>query len=350
MADLSESSSLNERAQRLFKVLVERYISEGEPVGSRTLARDSGLDLSPATVRNVMADLEDLGLVVAPHTSAGRVPTVRGYRLFVDSLLKISPLRRGEINKLRSELTSDHDPEALLATASQLLSEISHMAGVVTLPRRQQMVLRQVEFLSLSANRVLVIMVAKDGHVQNRILHTDRAYSRSQLEHAAKYLTSHYVGKELEVIREQIVQEMHALRERVTREMRAIVEMAERTFEVSAERSGYLVSGQTNLMGFSELASVEQLKELFEAFNEKREMLHLFNHTLSAQGVQIFIGEESGYQVLDRCSVVTSPYTVDGETVGVLGIVGPTRMHYDRVIPIVDVTAKLLSAALNPRG
>lgn len=349
MSETAGHNILSDRAQHLLKALVERYITDGEPVGSRTLARDSGLDLSPATIRNVMADLEDLGLVEAPHTSAGRVPTVKGYRLFVDSLLTLSPLRRTELQKLKGELQSLHDSQVLLGLTSSLLSEISHLAGVVTLPRRDQMVLRQVEFLSLSGTRVLVILVSTDGEVQNRIIQTDRVYAPSQLEHAANYLTAEYAGRELHAVRERLVREMDEIRRIMSSEMQAVMEMAEKTFQPVVEESDYLLSGQTNLMGFSELASVDRLRELFEAFNEKRDLLHLFDHCLGAQGVQIFIGEESGYQVLDKCSVVTAPYGVNGETVGVLGIIGPTRMNYRRVIPIVDVTARLLSAALNQR-
>lgn len=350
MAELESLSLLPERGQHLLKVLVERFIADGEPVGSRTLARDSGLDLSPATIRNVMADLEDLGLVVAPHTSAGRIPTVKGYRMFVDSLLTVSPLRRKEIQKLRHELRLNAEPQELLGLASNLLSELTQMAGVVTLPRREHMVLRQVEFLPLSANRVLVILVSKEGEVQNRVIQTNRAYTRSQLEQAANYINRHGKGKELEVLRNRLITEMDALRQSVTLEMQAVVEMAEKTFAPEDEdNADYVMSGQTNLMGFSELSSVERLRGLFEAFNQKRDLLHLFDQCLEAKGVQIFIGEESGYSVLDQCSVVTAPYRVSGETVGVLGIIGPTRMAYNRVIPMVDVTARLLTAALNQR-
>lgn len=350
MAELESLSLLPERGQHLLKVLVERFIADGEPVGSRTLARDSGLDLSPATIRNVMADLEDLGLVVAPHTSAGRIPTVKGYRMFVDSLLTVSPLRRKEIQKLRHELRLNAEPQELLGLASNLLSELTQMAGVVTLPRREHMVLRQVEFLPLSANRVLVILVSKEGEVQNRVIQTNRAYTRSQLEQAANYINRHGKGKELEVLRNRLITEMDALRQSVTLEMQAVVEMAEKTFAPEdGDNADYVMSGQTNLMGFSELSSVERLRGLFEAFNQKRDLLHLFDQCLEAKGVQIFIGEESGYSVLDQCSVVTAPYRVSGETVGVLGIIGPTRMAYNRVIPMVDVTARLLTAALNQR-
>lgn len=345
----STQNPLSERAQHLLKVLVDRYISDGEPVGSRTLSRGSGLDLSPATVRNVMADLEDLGLVVSPHTSAGRIPTAKGYRVFVDSLLRVSPLRPKEVEMLRAKLGIEGEAQELLGSASSLLSEISSMAGVVTLPRREHTILRRVEFISLSRDRVLVILVSKEGEVQNRIIHTTRVYSRAQLESAGNYLTQHYAGQELDMVRLTLLREMEALRKSVAAEMQAVTEIAEKALVTDEARADFLMSGQTNLMEFEELASIERLKELFEAFNQKHDLLHLFDKCVNAEGVQIFIGEESGYDVFDHCSVVTAPYKVEGDTVGVLGIIGPTRMAYQRVIPIVDVTAKLLTAALNNR-
>lgn len=344
-----EQLPLSDRAQHLLKVLVDTYISEGEPVGSRTLARGSGLKLSPATIRNVMADLEEMGLVTSPHTSAGRVPTVKGYRVFVDSLLKVSPLRRSEVESLRAKLGVEGDPQELAGATSSLLSEISRMAGVVTLPRRDHLILRRVEFLALSGDRVLVILVSQEGEVQNRIIHTNRVYTKSQLERAGNYLTHHYAGRDLETIRLTLLKEMEALRESVAAEMQVVTEMAEKVLVSDEDHGDYVMSGQTNLMGFEELSSIERLRELFEAFNQKHELLHLFDKCVNAEGVQIFIGEESGYEAFDQCSVVAAPYKVEGGTVGVLGIIGPTRMAYQRVIPIVDVTARLLTAALNNR-
>ncbi|WP_342768972.1 heat-inducible transcriptional repressor HrcA [Inmirania thermothiophila] len=339
---------LSERAQRLLKVLVERYIRDGHPVGSRTLARDAGLEISPATVRNVMADLEELGLVTSPHTSAGRVPTVKGYRFFVDALLTMRPPGEEEVERLRAGLDQEAEPEELVAAASSLLSEITRMAGVVTLPRRERFVLREVEFLPLSGNRVLVVMVSTEGEVQNRIIHTQRVYDRRELERAARYLTHNYAGRELAEVRERLVAEMREVRAAVDRAMGAIVEVADKAL-VPERREDYVLRGETQLMGFAELGSLERLRRLFEAFNEKSDLLHLLDQCLHARGVQIFIGEESGFEVLDQCSVVTAPYSVDGRRVGVLGVIGPTRMAYQRVIPLVDVTARLLSAALNQR-
>jgi len=340
---------LSERAQHLLKVLVDKYISDGEPVGSRTLARGSGLELSSATIRNVMADLEELGLVVSPHTSAGRIPTVKGYRVFVDSLLKVNPLRHAEVESLRAKLGIEGEAQELLGSVSSLLSEISSMAGVVTLPRRDHMVLRRVELLSLSGDKVLVILVSQEGEVQNRIIHTQRVYTGSQLEIAGNYLTHHYAGQELDTVRVALLKEMEALRQSVAAEMQAVTEMAEKGIIPSEDHADFVMSGQTNLMGFEELSSIARLKGLFEAFSQKHDLLHLFDQCVSADRVQIFIGEESGYEVLDQCSVVTAPYQVDGDTMGILGIIGPTRMAYQRVIPIVDVTARLLTAALNNR-
>lgn len=342
---------LNERAQHLLRVLIERYIRDGEPVGSRTLARDAVMDLSPATIRNVMADLEDLGFVKSPHTSAGRMPTVQGYRFFVDSLLTVQPLDGVDIQRLRAELNLDLDRKDLVERASNLLSGITRLAGVVTLPRRQQAALRRIDFLPLSERRVLVILVINEREVQNRIIHTERSYSAAELETAANFLNEQFAGKDISAVRERIVADLQQTREDMNRMMKAAVEMAGQVFqpETLQDRDDVVVAGQTNLMEFRELCAVDKLRHLFEAFTQKREILHLLDQCVNAQGVQIFIGEESGYTALDECSVVTAPYSMDGKVVGVLGVIGPTRMAYDRVIPIVDTTARLLGAALNPR-
>ncbi|MFN2309155.1 MAG: heat-inducible transcriptional repressor HrcA [Gammaproteobacteria bacterium] len=344
---------LNERAQHLLRVLVERYIRDGEPVGSRTLARDASLDLSPASIRNVMADLEDLGFVRAPHTSAGRMPTVQGYRFFVDSLLTVQPLDSVDLHRLRTEFDLDLDlnRKDLVGRASNLLSGITRLAGVVTLPRRKQAALRRIDFLPLTERRVLVILVLNEREVQNRIIHTERSYSAAELETAANFLNSQFAGQDISAVRERIVADLRQAREDVNRRMQDAVEMAGQVFDPGQlqDDDDMVVAGQTNLMEFRELCEVDTLRHLFEAFNQKREILHLLDQCVHAQGVQIFIGEESGYTALDECSVVTAPYSVDGRVVGVLGVIGPTRMAYDRVIPIVDATARLLGAALNPR-
>jgi heat-inducible transcriptional repressor len=350
MTAATPKTVLNERAQHLLKVLVERYIRQGQPVGSRALARDAGLDLSPATIRNVMADLEELGFVRAPHTSAGRVPTAQGYRFFIDALLTVKPLEGAEVQRLRSLLDPDLNTHGLVESASNLLSGITRMAGVVTMPRREQVQLRQIEFLPLSDRRVLVILVVNEREVQNRIIHTERGFGAGELQQMANYLNAAFAGKDLATVRDNLLRELHEARERMNALMLAAIEMAEKAFQQQPARDDFVLAGQTNLMDFAELSSLEKLRQLFEAFNEKRDILHLLDQCLRAQGVQIFIGEESGHEVLDECSLVTAPYSVDGRVLGVLGIIGPTRMAYERVIPIVDVTAKLLGAALNQRG
>ncbi|HET7587450.1 MAG TPA: heat-inducible transcriptional repressor HrcA [Gammaproteobacteria bacterium] len=349
MPAVAADNHLNERAQHLLRALVERYIRDGQPVGSRMLSRESGMDISPATVRNVMADLEEMGFVNSPHTSAGRVPTVKGYRFFVDTLLEVQPLAEREIETLRDKLmlTSEDSPQVLLASTSNLLSAITRMAGVVTLPRRDNPSWRQIEFLPLSDNRVLTILVLNQREVQNRILHLDREYSADFLRQAANYLNAQFTGRSLKEVRARLISELRETRASLNDMMTAAVNMAEQIFAADTETdNNYVMAGETNLMSFAELSEIERLRKLFEAFNEKRDILHLLDQCASAEGVQIFIGEESGYNILDDLSVVTAPYSVDDHVVGVLGVIGPTRMAYDRVIPIVDITAKLLGAAL----
>lgn len=343
---------MNERAQHLLRVLIDRYIREGEPVGSRTLARDSRLDLSPATVRNVMSDLEEMGFVAAPHTSAGRIPTAQGYRLFVDSLLNIQPLNSNQVEELRQHLGAEADSAHLIETASNLLSDITRMAGVVTLPRHEHVALRRIDFLPLSQNRILVILVINEKEVQNRIIQTDRTFSASELETIANFLNAHFAGKDIHEVRTHLIEEMQQTRQDMNDLMLSVVSVAEKVFggEDTPSDEDYVLAGQTNLMQFRELSDVDKLRELFEAFNRKRDILHLLDQCICANGVQLFIGEESGYQVLDECSLVTAPYSAEGEVIGVLGVIGPTRMAYDRIIPIVDATARLLGAALNSKS
>ncbi|MCC8999408.1 MAG: heat-inducible transcriptional repressor HrcA [Candidatus Contendobacter sp.] len=340
--------ALNERTQHLLRTLVERYIRDGQPVGSRTLARDAGLDLSPATIRNVMADLEELGYLRAPHTSAGRVPTARGYRFFIDALLHLKPLDHQEIEILRRRIDQPvRDGADLARSVSDLLSGFTQLAGVVMLPRRQVATLRQVEFLPLSESRVLVILVLNTQEVQNRIIQTRRPYSAAELQQAANYLNAQFTGKDIQQVREALLRDLRETRDNLNRLMQTVVEMAEQTFESEPVGEDYVVAGQTHLMQYADLSDLDKLRQLFEAFNHKGDLLHLFDQCLQADGVQIFIGEESGFEALEDCSVVTAPYTVEGQVLGVLGVIGPTRMAYDRVIPIVDVTARLLAAALN---
>ncbi|MGZ5050723.1 MAG: heat-inducible transcriptional repressor HrcA [Methylobacter sp.] len=347
---MSNTQVLNDRSLRLLKTLVERYISDGQPVGSRALSKDSDLNLSPATIRNVMADLEDMGLVHSPHTSAGRVPTVSGYRLFVDSLLTVKPLESQELARLRQGLTPNEDPNGAIEVASRLLSELTQMAGVVTLPKRELVSLRHIEFLSLSHNRVLVIFVTNEQEVHNRIIHTSRLFSPAELQQAANYLNSIYTGRSLDAVRKAVLQDLQDDQERMNQGMHDAVKMAQLAFEQDPGKDDYVLTGETNLMGFSELSDMERLRGLFEAFSQKQGVIHLLDQCMKADGVQIFIGEESGYSAFDHCSLVTSSYSVSDEVVGVLGVIGPTRMAYEKIIPYVDVTAKLLGAALNPKA
>ena len=348
MADPGQEIELSERAQYLFKCLMERYISDGQPVGSRTLARDAKLELSPATIRNVMADLEDCGLISSPHTSAGRVPTVRGYRRFVDCMVTFKDPAPGELMRLNDEVSSETDVRQLMEKTSSLLSDVTKLAGLVMMPKTDHQALRQVEFLPLNDNRVLVILVINDREVQNRVIHTERRYGPSELTQAANYLNRAFAGKNINTVKKDLLREMSATRQEMNSMMQAVVEMTQKVFVEKESANDYVLAGQTNLMDVNELSDIEKLRNLFDAFNQKRDILHLLDQALNASGVQIFIGEESGYDVLDDCSVVTSPYG-DGETLGVLAVIGPTRMEYERVIPIVDVTAKMLSAALNSR-
>ena len=343
----ADSSFLTERSLQLFKLLVEHFIADGQPVGSRTLARDTNLDLSPATIRNVMSDLEDMGLLHSPHTSAGRIPTVKGYRLFVDSLLKVERLDIASVERISRELVSGGDIKALLERTSSLLSEVTRLAGIVMLPRMDHQELKQIEFVSLSDNRVLVILVVNDKEIENRIIVTNRKYTPSELQEAANYLNSIYRGRDLNAVRQRILDEMQGMKEHVNNWMQAVIEMSQKAFILKEKRDDYVLAGQTNLMDVAELSNIDKLKKLFDSFNQKRDILHLLEQAIQAKGVQIFIGEESGYEVLDDCSIVTSPYEVDGQILGVLGVLGPTRMDYERVIPIVDITAKMLGSALN---
>ncbi|HMN47211.1 MAG TPA: heat-inducible transcriptional repressor HrcA [Povalibacter sp.] len=343
---------LNERAQQLLKRLVENYIRDGQPVGSRTLSRDVGLTLSAATIRNVMADLETLGFVTSPHTSAGRIPTDKGYRFFVDTLLRYEPLEDAKVAQIQTHLGEHVDnPKALVAAASRMLSSVTRMAGVVTLPRQSHASLSQIEFIPLSDNRVLAVMIVNGREVQNRILQLERRYTADELRRASNYLNQELAGRELSTIRERLVAQLKETRETLNQLMLDAIMLAQQVVDTPvAGKMEYVMAGETNLMDFAELSNVEKLRRLFDAFTQQRDILNLLDHSLKAEGVQIFIGHESGHTILDDCSIVTAPYTLDQEVVGVLGVIGPTRMAYERVIPIVDITAKLLGSALNQRS
>ncbi len=341
-------TELSERAQQMLRALIDHYVRDGQPVGSRTLARDAGLKLSPATIRNVMSDLEELGFVTSPHTSAGRVPTVQGYRFFVDTLLSVQPLEARALDRMRAELKLDQTPKGLVESASSLLSGITRLAGVVTLPKHDHPLFKRVEFLPLSERRVLAILVTGEDEVQNRVLRTERECSASELQQASNYLNELFAGKDLAEVRATLLHEMQETRSNMDEMMRTAMQMADQVLERNRDED-VIMAGQTNLMEFQELCDIDKLRRLFEAFNHKRDILHLLDQCVHGEGIQIFIGEESGYQMLDECSMVTAPYSVNGRVLGVLGVIGPTRMAYDRVIPIVDATARLLGAALNTK-
>ena len=344
----SEPETLSERGQVILKELIERYIRDGQPVGSRSLARV--FDLSPASIRNAMADLEDLGYLASPHASAGRVPTEQGYRLFVDTLLQVDPLEERAEDDVRERLIRPEDTTTLLSCASATLSELTRLAGIVSIPRQEHASLRRIEFLGLSERKVLVILVVNNLEVHNRIIETERDYSPSELEQASNFLTERLGGKDLAAIRHRLIAEMREDRESIDRMMAISLDMAEQALGPEEAEEDFVLSGQTNLMGFTELADLEQLRRLFDAFQEKQAILHLLDRCIYAQGVQIFIGHESRTSGLDGMSVVTAPYASGGRVVGVLGVIGPTRMAYHRVIPIVDLTARLLSGAFDMRG
>jgi len=339
---------LNARSCTLLKKLIHNYIETGQPVGSRTLSRDKEVDLSPATVRNVMADLEELGFLASPHASAGRIPTAQGYRFFVDSLLSFKPLTSQETSRLETQLlAANRSEQDLFSQASTLLSDVSHFAGVVMLPRHNSQQLRHVEFLPLSEKRVLVILVFNQEDVQNKIIHTQRDYKASELQEAANYLNQRFVGKDISQVRKGLKQAIELARNEVNHWLNTALDVVDKTYTQEQQTEDCVIAGETNLMDVAELSSIDTLRDLFSAFNQKRDILQLLEQSLNAQGVHIFIGEESGHPILDECSLITAPYHIDNEIIGVLGIIGPTRMAYDRVIPLVDITARLLSATLS---
>ena len=338
---------LDERSRNLLKSLIEHYIADGQPVGSRALSKFSGLDLSPATIRNVMADLEEMGLVASPHTSAGRVPTPKGYRLFVDSLLTVQPIAPTQAAMLEGQLQADA-PQRLMGHAAQLLSNLSSFAGVVVTPRRGG-VFRHVEFLRLSERRVLLIVVSPDGDVHNRILQTDRDYTPAELTEAGNFINAHYAGLDFESVRLRLRTELHELRENISALMTLAVQAGEDVFVPPEEK--VLVSGERRLLDVSDLSeNMTRLRRLFDLFEQKTSLARLLDASTQGQGVQIFIGGESELVPIEELSVVAAPYEIDGRVVGTLGVIGPTRMAYERVIPIVDITAKLLSTALSHSG
>ncbi len=341
---------LDERSRSLLKTLVERYIADGQPVGSRTLSKASGLELSPATIRNVMADLEDLGLIVSPHTSAGRIPTARGYRLFVDTMLTARPLDMAgpspDLAAAREQLHPDQ-PQRVIAQAAQLLSSLSSFVGVVTAPKKPS-VFRHIEFLRLGEKRVLVILVAPDGDVQNRVIFTAHDPTQSELIEASNYLNAHYAGLAIEEVRERLKSEIDVLRGEIAGLMQAAVQMG--TEAMAESQDQVIVSGERNLLGVQDFGNdMGSLRKMFDLFEQKTQLMRLLDTSSRAEGVRIFIGGESRVVPFEELSVVSAPYEVDGQVVGTLGVIGPTRMAYDRMIQIVDITSRLVGNALSQR-
>lgn len=340
--------SLDPRARRLLHALIAQHIREGAPVPSRVLAKQAGLEVSPATIRNIMASLEDVGLLAAPHTSAGRVPTPQAYRLFVDSLLEVSPLRETEIERLRERIAPGVGTQALLAQASEMLSAMSQFVGVVTVPQRLQSAFKHIDFVALDDNRVLVILVFPDNEVQNRILQLPRPIAPEALVQAANYLNRHFAGQGFAQIRRQLLAEMRQAKSEMDGLLNAALDISGQLMAAEARPEDMVLSGQTRLMGVDGLSDLDRLRGLFEAFSRKREILGLLESCADAEGVRVFIGEESGLAPLAGCTVITAPYASEGQVLGVLGVIGPTRMPYERVIPIVKATADLLGDALKP--
>jgi heat-inducible transcriptional repressor len=337
---------MDDRAKSLLKTLVELYIAEGTPVGSRTLSRASGLELSPATIRNVMADLEEMGLIVSPHTSAGRIPTARGYRVFVDTMLTARPLDalQAQIGPGAREQLQAGQPGRVIAHAAQMLSSLSSFVGVVTAPRKAS-VFHHIEFLRLSERRVLLILVAPDGDVQNRVIVTARDYSQSELVEAANFVNAHYAGLTIDAVRERLQQEVESLRTEISSLMQAAVQAGT---EAMAESEPVVVSGERNLLAVQDFGQdLGSLRKLFDLFEQKTELMRLLDVSSRAEGVRIYIGGESGVVPYEELSIVSAPYEVDGQVVGTLGVIGPTRMPYDRMIQIVDITSKLVTNALS---
>ncbi len=334
---------LDDRAKLLLKTLVERYIADGQPVGSRTLARAAGMDLSPATIRNVMSDLEELGLIASPHTSAGRIPTARGYRLFVDTMLTVRRDDPGVASAAAATGIEAGQPQRVISHAANLLSSLSQFVGVVMAPRRTS-VFRHIEFLSLSERRVLVIIVSPEGDVQNRIIHTQAALTQTQLLEAANFLNAHYAGLAMEAVRERLKTEVDMLRGEIASLMQAAVDIGT---EDAEHQDAVVIAGERNLLLVNEFSSdMGNLRRMFELFEQKTQLLRLLDVSTQAQGVRIYIGGESQVVPYEDLSVVTAPYEVDGQVVGTLGVIGPQRMPYERMIQIVDVTAKLVGNAL----
>ena len=344
-AMIESAAMLNDRAQLLLKTLMERFISDGQPVGSRALLQYSGLEVSPATIRNVMADLEELGLIRSPHTSSGRVPTALAYRLFIDTMLVTQPIEQGRLQHIEQQLQPDN-PSRLITQASNLLSELTHFTGVVATAKRSTLTIRQIEFLRLGEKRVLLIIVMPDGEVENRVLLLERDYTQSQLTEAGNFFNQNYLGCSFSQIREKLRGELHQLHQDMSALMTAALAVGDDA--QAKQNNDYVISGEHNLLHVADFsADMNQLRGLFNLFEQKTELLQLLDASGRGTGIHIFVGAESGLDQLAGCSVITAPYTADGEIIGTLAVVGPKRMNYERIVPIVDMTARLLGNALS---
>ena len=340
----------NDRALQIMRILMDEYINDGQPVSSRALANNPELSLSPASIRVILAELEQRGYLCSPHTSAGRVPTTQGYRLFIDSLLSVKPIEKQTIANLQQSLTRTMNQADLLTRSSNLLAKLTQFVGIATLPQPKPQVLKHIEFLNISDQRVLVILIFNDHDVYNRIIRTEREIPTHELQQMSNYLCEQYVNHPFNNIREKLFNELQQDQQVLDERMQTAIELTEQSLQSvpnTNEAPDYVVVGESNLLNYVSETDIETLRTLFNAFQQKREILSVLDACIKAQDIQIFIGEESGYQHLSGYSLITAPYTIDGENTGVLGVIGPVRMAYDAVIPTVDITAKLLSLALN---
>ena len=347
MKKYNTDSSPSLRAKLILSAIVDKYVQDGIPVGSKSLSLTDSIDLSPATIRHVMSDLEELGFIASPHRSSGRIPTPKGYRFFIDSLLKLKPVEQNEIRTIKARVQkSKNSGRELAKSVSNTLSAITKLAGIVTIPKQSVTRLKEIDFIPLSDKKILAIIVTNEAEVENRILEMNRIYSREELNRAANYLNINFKGKSLVYIKKQLIRELQTTKESVTVMMTNLINIADQVLDIKTSEE-YIVAGQRRLMDFQELSDVAELRKLFDAFREKHELLALLDKSMSTTGIQIFIGEESGYQMFDNCTVITSPYTTEDGAIGVLGVIGPTRISYRKIIPIVGVTAKLLNQPLN---
>ena len=344
--DKADLNMPSHRARRILSAIVDKYIQEGIPIGSKSLSLADNIGLSPASIRNVMSDLEELGFIASPYTSSGRVPTSKGYRFFIDSLLKLQPVEATELERIKKRVNlHESNSRELAISVSNTLSAITKLAGIVTIPKQQVTRLKEIDFIQLSEKRILAIIVMNETEVENRILQMKRDYSKDELKQASNYLNTHYKGRSLSYIKKHLINELMQTKDSVNSLMSDLIDIADQVLDFD-ESDEYIVAGQRRLMDFHELSDIKKLRQLFDAFKEKQQLLELLDKSMSTNGIQIFIGEESGYQMFDNCTLITTPYTTEDGAIGVLGVIGPTRIAYQKVIPIVDITAKLLGKSL----